>query len=169
MRKDIETKRLYMRPPSIGNRDEFYEIVKQEEVGKWLAVARGMLREEAEQYINQLISHWKQNGFGVWFLFHKISGELLGHCGLRCIDETEEVEIMYLLNPKFWGKGYATEAAYATIQYAIYDLKLTTFKARIKTENMKSRNLLEKIGFTYTHDRGKNEDTLLHFEYKYVD
>ncbi|EOV9527087.1 GNAT family N-acetyltransferase [Bacillus cytotoxicus] len=158
-----------MRRPSMENRDEFYEIVKQEEVGKWLAVARGMLREEAEQYIDQLISHWKQNGFGVWFLFHKISGELLGHCGLRYIDGTEEVEIMYLLNPKFWGKGYATEAAYAAIQYAIYDLKLTTLKARIKTENMKSRNLLEKIGFTYTHDRRKNGDILLHFEYKYVD
>ncbi|SCN36851.1 Protein of unknown function [Bacillus cytotoxicus] len=52
MRKDIETKRLYMRRPSMENRDEFYEIVKQEEVGKWLAVARGMLREEAEQYID---------------------------------------------------------------------------------------------------------------------
>ena len=37
--------------------------------------------------------------------------EIIGHCGLRYVDQKEEeVEIMYLLDPEFWGRGYATEA-----------------------------------------------------------
>ena len=47
----------------------------------------------------QLISHWEQYGFGVWLLVNRNTGELLGHCGLRKIDETGEIEIMYLLDP----------------------------------------------------------------------
>ena len=66
----------------------------------------------------QLISHWEQYGFGVWLLVNRNTGELLGHCGLRKIDETGEIEIMYLLDPEYWGNGYASEAAKASIQYA---------------------------------------------------
>ena len=50
----------------------------------------------------QLISHWEQYGFGVWLLVNRNTGELLGHCGLRKIDETGEIEIMYLLDPEYW-------------------------------------------------------------------
>lgn len=99
--KSMNTKRLYMRKPSLEDIDDFYQIVKKSEVGKWLAISRGMSLEETEQYIRKFIDHWDKNAFGVWLIFNHITEEMMGHCGLRYIAGTKEVEIMYLLDPKF--------------------------------------------------------------------
>ncbi|WP_338259783.1 GNAT family N-acetyltransferase, partial [Bacillus anthracis] len=117
-KKVIHTKRLFMRKPLIEDVEQFYSILKEEAIGKWLAKSSGMSKEEAKDYVIQLISHWEQYDFGVWLLVNRNTGELLGHCGLRKIDETGEIEIMYLLDPEYWGNGYASEAAKASIQYA---------------------------------------------------
>ena len=69
-----------------------------------------MSKEETNDYIGQLILHWEQYDFGVWLLFNSETGKLLGHCGLRKVDETGEIEIMYLLDPEHWRNGYALEA-----------------------------------------------------------
>ncbi|WP_459502959.1 GNAT family N-acetyltransferase [Bacillus sp. C1] len=164
--KSIHTERLFMRQPTLENIDAFHQIVKHDEVGKWLAISRGMLREEARQYVGKVIEHWTENGFGVWFLFHKTTGELIGHCGLRYIDGTKEVEIMYLLDSKFWGHGYATEAVHASIQYAFQTLKVEKLIARIRSANDKSKNVLEKAGFQYTHNVDFDGRRLAYYEYK---
>ncbi|KEK23103.1 GNAT family N-acetyltransferase [Bacillus gaemokensis] len=164
--KLIRTERLFMRKPSIEDIDEFYEIVKNNEVDKWLAVSRGMSREEAEQYVGKLIEHWNQNGFGVWLVFNTTTGEMMGHCGLRYIDGTKDVEIMYLLDLKFWGNGYATEAAQAAIQYAFHTMKINRLIARIRSANDKSKNVLEKSGFKYTQDVNHEGHQLSYYECK---
>ncbi|PEY37557.1 GNAT family N-acetyltransferase [Bacillus cereus] len=166
--KSIRTERLFMRKPILEDIDAFYQIVKNDEVGRWLAVSREMSKEETKQYVGKIIEHWNVNGFGVWFLFHKTTEELIGHCGLRYMDGTEDVEIMYLLDPKFWRNGYATEAAHASIQYAFHDLKVQKLTARIRITNEKSKNVLEKVGFTYTHDVNYDGRQLSYYEYKNV-
>ena len=107
-----------MRKPLIEDVEQFYSIIKEDAVGKWLAKSSGMSKEEAKDYVIQLISHWEQYDFGVWLLVNRNTDKLLGHCGLRKIDETGEIEIMYLLDPEYWGNGYASESAKASIQYA---------------------------------------------------
>ena len=93
------------------------EIVKKDEVGKWLASSKGMTKEETKIYVEKFVNHWNQYGFGVWAILDNVTKKIIGHCGLRYIDEKEEdIEIMYLLDPECWGKGYATEAANASIQ-----------------------------------------------------
>ncbi|MED1597256.1 MULTISPECIES: GNAT family N-acetyltransferase [Bacillus] len=164
--KSMNTKRLYMRKPRLEDVDAFYQIVKNNEVGKWLAISRGMSPEETEQYIGKFIAHWNEHNFGVWLIFNPITREMMGHCGLRYIDGTEDLEIMYLLDPKFWGKGYATEAAHASIQYAFHDLKVKKLTARIRIANEKSKNVLEKAGFKYTHDVDFDGHQLSYYEYK---
>ena len=85
----------------------------------------------------------EQYGFGVWLLVNRNTGELLGHCGLRKIDETGEIEIMYLLDPEYWGNGYASEAAKASIQYAKEMMNVKRIIARVKVANENSKNFYE--------------------------
>ncbi|EOG8710404.1 TPA: GNAT family N-acetyltransferase [Bacillus paranthracis] len=162
----ICTKRLFMRKPSIEYVDQFYNILKKEPVGKWLAKSRGMSKEEANDYIRNLILHWEQYNFGVWLLFNSETGKLLGHCGLRKVDETDEIEIMYLLDPEYWGNGYASEAAKASIQYAKEMMNEKRIIARVKVENENSKKLLRNLGFTYTHDVDHSGRLLSYFELK---
>lgn len=163
-KKVIHTKRLFMRKPLIEDVEQFYSILKEEVVGKWLAKSRGMSKGEAKDYIIQLISHWEQYDFGVWLLVNRNTGELLGHCGLRKIDETGEIEIMYLLDPEYWGNGYASEAAKASIQYAKEMMNVKRIIARVKVENENSKKLLRNLGFTYTHDVDHSSRLLSYFE-----
>lgn len=165
-KKVIHTKRLLMRKPTIEDVDQFYNILKKEAVGKWLAKSRGMSKEEVNDYIRQLISHWEQNDFGVWLLCNSETGKVLGHCGLRKVDETRETEIMYLLDPEYWGNGYASEAAQASIQYATEIMNLKRIIARVKEANENSKKLLRNLGFTYTHDVDHSGRLLSYFELK---
>ncbi|OJD53487.1 acetyltransferase [Bacillus sp. 4048] len=163
-KKVIHTKRLFMRKPIIEDVDQFYSILKEEVVGKWLAKSRGMSKEETNDYIRKLILHWEQHNFGVWLLFNSETGKLLGHCGLRKVDETGEIEIMYLLDPEYWGNRYASEAAEASIQYAKETMNVKRIIARVKVVNENSKKLLRKLGFTYTHDVDHSGRLLSYFE-----
>ncbi|AIK54767.1 acetyltransferase family protein [Bacillus anthracis] len=80
------------------------------------------------------------------------------------IDETGEIEIMYLLDPEYWGNGYASEAAKASIQYAKEMMNVKRIIARVKVANENSKKLLRNLGFTYTHDVDHSGRLLSYFE-----
>lgn len=165
--KTITTDRLYMRKVSLEDIDVIYNIVKQDTVGKWLAASRGMTKEEAKIYVEKFVDHWNLYGFGVWAVLNKSTGGIIGHCGLRYVDQKEdEVEIMYLLDPASWGSGYATEAARASIQYAANSMGIKKLIARIKITNDKSKKVLETLGFQFAYDKDYPGKKLSHYEIK---
>jgi len=123
--------------------------MKKDEVGTWLATSRGKTYEETKLLIDKFSKHWEEKGYGVWAVFNKNTGELLGHCGLNFLKETSEVEVLYAFDPKFWGKGYATESAKAALMYAFEKAKLDRVIALAKPLNIRSCNVIEKIGLKY--------------------
>jgi len=60
-----------------------------------------------------------------------------------------DIEIGWRLKPKYWGKGYATEAAKVILQYADESLKLKEVIAEIQKENKGSIRVAENIGMKY--------------------
>lgn len=75
------------------------------------------------------------------------SGELIGNCGIRVHDPAARAaNIGYELDPRFWGHGYATEAARAMLAYGFGPLGLHRITAECLTENTASAHVLEKIG-----------------------
>ncbi|MGM7682552.1 GNAT family N-acetyltransferase [Cytobacillus sp. Hm23] len=161
---NIETTRLYLRRITHNDIESLYKIVKQNEVGMWLARGEGMSREETENYVENIVSHWNLYGFGVWAVIHKETDKLIGHCGLRYIDDTEDVEILYLINQQYWGNGYATEAANAAIGFAFKCLRIEKLFARVRTRNERSMKVLGKIGFTFLKNKDYNGRILSYFE-----
>ena len=57
-------------------------------------------------------------------------------------------EIHYSLIPRFWNKGYATEAVLAILKYSFETLNLHRIEAGLATQNLNSIKLLEKVGMT---------------------
>jgi RimJ/RimL family protein N-acetyltransferase len=75
-------------------------------------------------------------------------GRLIGGCG---IDPREEgPELGYWFGVPFWGRGYATEAARAVVDYAFGDLGCETMLSGARVTNPASRRVLEKCGFQWT-------------------
>lgn len=74
-------------------------------------------------------------------------GQLIGNCGLRrrSVDATEG-DIGYELDPTFWGRGYATEAAREMLRFGFAELRLHRIWAECIAENRASARVLEKVG-----------------------
>ena len=73
---------------------------------------------------------------------------IIGACGVTALDD--QAELGYWLGVPYWGKGYATEALHAVIDYAFTDLGHEAVNAGARVTNPASRRVLEKCGFQWT-------------------
>ena len=94
------------------------------------------------------ISSYARNGFGLYHVQLKESGESIGMCGLIKRDTLEDVDIGYAYLPKFWSNGYAVEAALA-IKEQVRSLGLKRLVAITDPANAGSIRVLEKIELTF--------------------
>jgi len=94
-----------------------------------------------------LLDSINQNGGETVFTI-ALDGALIGMCGL---DRRQDgVELGYWLGVPFWGRGYATEAARALIDYAFAELRHEVLSSGARVSNPASRRVLEKCGFQWT-------------------
>jgi [ribosomal protein S5]-alanine N-acetyltransferase len=109
---------------------------------------------QTEKAIDNFIDSYKQFGFGFWAVTLKERDLLIGYCGLAIdrIDDRDEPEIGYRLDAKFWGKGFATEAASASIQYGFDAIELPYILGAAQRQNVASIRVLEKLGMTFDRE-----------------
>jgi len=106
--------------------------------------------EQAREYIeSRFLPGYRQFGFGMWAVESKETGEVLGICGFVKRDNLPDADIGFAFLPQFEGKGYAHEAAAATMLYGAETLKLPRVLAITIEKNWKSQKLLEKIGLKF--------------------
>jgi ribosomal-protein-alanine N-acetyltransferase len=75
--------------------------------------------------------------------------ELAGWAGLQYLPELDETEVGFLLDKSFWGRGYATEAARASLKFGFEHFNLDHIIALVHPENIASRRVIEKCGLSY--------------------
>lgn len=103
-----------------------------------------------------------------WPIFDLTSDEHIGCCGLRPYDLEKGIyELGCHLNHQSWGKGFATEAAKAVIDFAFKNLGAKNLFAGHNPNNISSMKFLTKLGFTYTHDEYYPPTGLEHPSYIY--
>jgi RimJ/RimL family protein N-acetyltransferase len=79
----------------------------------------------------------------------KESGELLGCRGFSPYLETDQIELSYTFARRQWGRGFASEAAQACLNFAQDHFAWPSVLARSHPENFASRRVLEKLGFRF--------------------
>ncbi|MCJ8281412.1 MAG: GNAT family N-acetyltransferase [Rivularia sp. ALOHA_DT_140] len=95
------------------------------------------------------MEHWEKYGFGVWAIVEKASRKLIGHCGLNCLPNSPDIEIIYRLDQNYWNQGIATEATKAAINYGLNSAKLYKIVAIAVPQHIASRRVMEKAGLKY--------------------
>jgi ribosomal-protein-alanine N-acetyltransferase len=85
-----------------------------------------------------------------WAVILKEAGQFIGECGISVqhIDNVEEFEIGYRFAKKYWGEGYATEAAIACQKYGTEQFSVKRYISIIEKENIRSIRVAEKGGMT---------------------
>lgn len=145
----IETDRLTMRGFTSDDLDRLAAILGDPEVMRYMPGGKPYSRERAEAVLRNILGHWEQHGFGWWAIDYKVDGQLMGWCGLGHVEELSEVEVAYLFDRPYWGKGIATETAYASLRYGFDELELERVIALAHMENRASQRVMEKIGMVY--------------------
>jgi ribosomal-protein-alanine N-acetyltransferase len=103
-------------------------------------------RERATEAVRAHLENVDARGIGYWALHTADEEPLIGFCGLRGLEETLEIEIVYGLLPAYWGRGLATEAARATLDY-LWETGRPHVYARTDAPNEKSVAVLRRLGF----------------------
>ena len=119
-----------------------------------------LTREESDQLIESIESHFDNRGFGLFATELKEEGKLIGFIGLHVASFqahfTPCVEIGWRINVPYWGKGLATEGSREVIRFAFDRLRLESLVSFTVPENVASRRLMEKLGMT--HDPSEDFD-----------
>ena len=100
------------------------------------------------------VDHWDRHGFGMWLLRDRETGEMVGRGGLQYTYTAglNDVEAGWAVVPERWGQGLATELARACVEVAFGPLGLRELVAFTLPDNVASRRVMEKAGFTYERD-----------------
>ncbi len=90
---------------------------------------------------------YQKNGFGLWAVIDRESGDLLGDCGITLQETSEglEPEIGYHLWLDHWGKGYATEAATACRDHAFSVMGLSRIVSIVHPDNLPSQKVAARV------------------------
>ena len=143
----IKTDRLYLRPFRQDDLDPFTAMVSDPEVISMATyTGKPMNRSQAWNWMCMMLGHWHLRGFGIWAVEEIESRELIGRVGLQFLDWFDDVELVWMLRSQSWGKGFATEAARAAIQYGFQEKGLPRIAAVINIDNQPSINLAERLG-----------------------
>jgi ribosomal-protein-alanine N-acetyltransferase len=161
---EIETARLRLRAFTALDLDELFMVFGDSEVMKYISAGKTRSREETMTGLLNTLKGWQRRGFGLWAVTIKESGRVIGYCGLIFLEDTPEVEIAYGLAKAYWGKGYATEAALASLRFGFEELKLERIVAVVNPDNLPSQRVLEKLGMTYVKMAQHYEADLVYYE-----
>lgn len=155
---ELSTERLLLRAWRPEDRVAYAAINADPRVMEYFPSTR--TRAESDASADAIQAHFDEHGFGFWVVEVKGGASFAGLVGLNVmtIDApfVPAVEVGWRLGFEHWGRGYATEAARASCDYAFGVRDLDEVVAVTATTNLPSRRVMEKLGMTC--DRAEDFD-----------
>jgi [ribosomal protein S5]-alanine N-acetyltransferase len=142
----LETERLLLRRFVPGDANALAAVLGDAVAMEFYPAA--LDRSAVKQWIAKNIERYRHHGHGLWAMLLKEPRELIGDCGctLQEVESKNEIEVGYHVRRDLWGRGYATEAARACIDYAFRELRARRVISMIRPENVRSIRVAEKNG-----------------------
>lgn len=141
----LTTERLLLRGWRDEDLDAYAAIHGDPEVMRWLG-PEVMDRAQAWRSMAMHMGHWQMRGYGMWAVEERGSGEMVGRVGLWYPEGWPGIEVGWTLARAHWGKGFATEAARASLGHAFGTLGVDRVISLIAPDNERSARVAERIG-----------------------
>ena len=160
--KTIETERLILKSSKMEEQKRLWEILMIPEVSKWYLVGAKKyannpshwIWETQEKFYKSKVEKSKNNDVFVWSIFLKPKYTNSGHeevIGQVSAQESGEDitirDVGWYMDPGYQGKGYATEAALAMIDYMFNAVEINAISSGAVKDNIASCRIFEKLGF----------------------
>ena len=149
-----ETNRLILREILPEDEAGFFELDSDPEVHKYIGSKPINTIEQAREVIRFIRQQYIDNGIGRWAIIEKNTNNFIGWTGLKLIrtqtnNHINYYDLGYRLIKRHWGNGFATEAAFASLDYGFNKLALQEIYADANIENEGSINILKKVGLRF--------------------
>ena len=113
-------------------------------------------REAAEEKFRRVYLKPIRDGLGMWATVYKLDERYIGYCGVYPGHAPGEGTLGYYLAREYWGRGLATEAARAFVDFAFDELGLSRIVSSVEIGNNVSKHILDKLGFRLVrHEPGE--------------
>ena len=145
----LETNRLIVRELGLEDLDALFELYENKKMAAYLDPLYSYEEEKKyqESYINNMYEFY---GYGMWLVFEKKSGKLIGRAGIEHREESNFLpEIGYAIGDPYQQKGYAAEVCQAILEYAKEELCFEEMLCFIEPENEVSIHLAKRLGFEF--------------------
>ena len=149
----LSTERLVLRPVTADDHAVLLMHWTQPDVRRFLFDGAALSAAEVTETIGESVADFAARGYGIWLIELGSgaalagSAPLVGTAGLRPLEESG-LEIFYSLAPGAWGRGYATEAARAVVEYGLGPLGLPEVLAEVDEGNIASVAVVKRLGMT---------------------
>ncbi|MCQ3936553.1 MAG: GNAT family N-acetyltransferase [Chloroflexi bacterium] len=146
----LSTPRLLLRDLRLTDLDDLYEYASDPIIDRYTPWDRYMSLNEAREDLSRYIARYEQGHFRAWGIEHRADKKLIGIANFGFISVGDRrAEMGYTIARKYWGQGFATEAAQALIQYGFEKLALVRIEAVVLPENKASSQVLLKAGMQF--------------------
>ena len=147
----LGTPRLILRPWLDRDRAPFARMSADPQVMEHLLPFASP--EAVDAWIDRQLAHLETHGFCFWAVESKADGAFIGAAGLLRVGYEAHfapaVEVGWRLDRRFWGQGYAPEAAACAIRFGFEHLELHEIVANTVPANRNSRRVMEKLGMSH--------------------
>lgn len=140
----ILTPRLELRPFNESDIEGIAALLADREATRFIGSVKS--REVAADSVRSMRDAFAARGWGTLAVVQRGEEGCVGYCGVRPLPHTAEIEIAFALQQRCWKRGYATEAASASIDAAFTSLRIRSIVATVYPDNKPSLRVLEKLG-----------------------
>ncbi len=153
----LQTERLLLRELTPSDDKGIFELDSNPKVHEYVGKNPIVNIEQARDVIAFIQQQYVDNGIGRWAVIDKKTKAFMGWAGLKLYQaeangHSNFYELGYRFMPKYWGKGYATEASKAILDYGFNVMGLKEIFAMTDINHKASQHVLEKCGMSYIED-----------------
>lgn len=149
--QDIKTARLILRDASIKDAEDMFEYAKLDEVTKYLSWKPHITVKDSEKFLEMFSKEAKEkDSYVLKAIVLKENDKMIGTIDARIFgDGLKDAEFGYCLNPKYWNKGYMSEALKAFIKALHEEHGIENIFGCFERENIASKRVMQKNEMYY--------------------
>ena len=142
----LDTERLTLRAFREDDVPAMFELLQDPDVVRFVGDRRVPTLQETWRSVAGWLGHWALRGYGQWAIEERSGGNLIGRAGIINPAEWPGAEVGYLLGRSWWGRGYATEAAGAAMDWGFEQVGFEDLLSLIDPDNHLSIGVATRLG-----------------------
>jgi len=148
--QQIETTRLILRPFNDDDVEEAFHWFGDPLVMRFIPSGPDQSIEPTTRRVDGYLKHQAEHGFSKWAIIDRESLRLIGDSGLLVLSDYGWIDLGFRISREFWGRGFASEAAFAWVRSAFENHVIAELGAFAHRDNVAAHRVLGRVGFRET-------------------